>query len=540
MSQEKQQRSKRSTQGKPPVRFDAYITEMSLQHSPPNTPTNTTSGARLQTEVSTPASQPSTAKPTTSAAGETAKQKQTEKLTTMDTTEMRKEMLKMQKQIQLQMQQQMQMQTLLQNQMLQLKEEMVKTLASQQPKTSVQNPQPQTSQQQILDQPLEPPLTSRQPMSQPTQHITTPPTLEIPPPLPNMPQSIIRQPGPTHVTQGMSVQYMQAQGQPNNSINTANTNYNNMPQKKIYPLPIFSGLPEEWPTFSESFYSTTKEFMYSDLHNIMRLRDALRGNARETVEPLLGSSANVEAIMINLKEMFGRPEQLIKSQIMKVRKIPPLAKDDLNALINFATKTSNMATFLKNAEGEHHLHNPSLLSELVAKLPINRQMEWGEKCLSLNESPSILHFSAWLQTLRRVANIVHDTLPYAPYVSTNRQQPTKPSRQIACVAVNNCSVCDGVCTSITKCKQFADMQTDEKWNKIKELKLCFCCLRKGHQLNQCRNRVCCGKNNCKMFHNVLLHYDVDADEENENDSGRVEPQPKQRNCHAMMERMLQC
>ncbi|XP_073831109.1 uncharacterized protein [Musca autumnalis] len=535
MSQEKQQRSKRSTQGKPPVRFDAYITEMSLQHSPPNTPTNTTSGARLQTDVSTPASQPSTAKPTTSAAAETAKQKQTEKSATMDTAEMRKEMLKMQKQIQLQMQQQMQqqlqMQTLLQNQMLQLKEEMVKTFASQQPKTSVQNPQPQTSQQQIFDQPLEPPLTSQQPISQPTQHITTPPTLEIPPPLPDMPQSIIRQPEPTHVTQGMSVQYMPAQGQPNNSINTANTNYNNMPQKKIYPLPIFSGLPEEWPTFSESFYSTTNEFMYSDLHNIMRLRDALRGNARETVEPLLGSSANVEAIMLNLKEMFGRPEQLIKSQIMKVRKIPPLAKDDLNALINFATKTSNMATFLKNAEGEHHLHNPSLLSELVAKLPINRQMEWGEKCLSLNESPSILHFSAWLQTLRRVANIVHDTLPYAPYVSTNRQQPTKPSRQIACVAVNNCSVCDGVCTSITECKQFADMQTDEKWNKIKELKLCFCCLRKGHQLNQCRNRVCCGKNNCNKFHNVLLHYDVDADEENENDSGRVQPQ--QRNCHAV-------
>ncbi|XP_073824789.1 uncharacterized protein isoform X1 [Musca autumnalis] len=77
------------------------------------------------------------------------------------------------------------------------------------------------------------------------------------------------------------------------------------------------------------------------------------------------------------------------------------------------------------------------------------------------------------------------------------------------------------------------MQTDEKWNKIKELQLCFCCLRKGHQLNQCRNRVCCGKNNCKKFHNVLLHYDVDADEENENDSGRVQPQPQQRNCHAV-------
>ncbi|XP_073835506.1 uncharacterized protein [Musca autumnalis] len=384
---------------------------------------------------------------------------------------------------------------------------------------------------------MEPPLTSRQPMSQPTQQITTPPTQEIPPPLPNMPQSIIRQPGPTQVTQGMSVQYMPAQGQPNGSINTANTNYSNMPQKKIYPLPIFSGLPEEWPTFSESFYSTTNEFMYTDLHNIMRLRDALKGKARETVEPLLGSSANVEDIMSSLKETFGRPEQLIKSQIQKVRKIPPLVKDDLNALVNFAIKASNMATFLKNAGGEHHLNNPSLLSELVSKLPINRQMEWVEKCLYLNKSPSILDFSKWLETLRRVANIVHDTLPYAPHVSTNRRQPTHPSRNIACVAVNNCSVCDGVCTSIIKCKQFTNMRTDEKWKKIKELKLCFCCLRKGHQLNQCRNKVRCSKTNCQKFHNVLLHYEIGPNEENENAGGTVQQQPEQRNCHVMTGQM---
>ncbi|XP_073838393.1 uncharacterized protein isoform X2 [Musca autumnalis] len=215
-------------------------------------------------------------------------------------------------------------------------------------------------------------------------------------------------------------------------------------------------LPEEWPTFSESFYSTTNEFMYSDLHNIMRLRDTLKGKARETVEPLLGSSANMEDIMSNLKDTFGRPEQLIKTQIQKVRKIPPLAKDDLNALVNFAIKASNMATFLKNAGGEHHVHNPSLLSELVAKLPINRQMEWGEKCISLNETPSILGFS---------------------------------------------------------------------------------CLKKDHQLNQCRNKVRCSKNNCQKFHNVLLHYEIGPNEENENAGGTVQQQPEQRNCHVMTGQM---
>ncbi|XP_075162885.1 uncharacterized protein LOC142235518 [Haematobia irritans] len=181
--------------------------------------------------------------------------------------------------------------------------------------------------------------------------------------------------------------------------------------------------------------------------------------------------------------------------------------------------------------GEHHLYNPSLLSELVAKLPMNRQMEWGEKCLSLKESPSILDFSQWLETLRRVANIVHDTLPYAPNVSTNRRQTTNPSRKFACVAVKNCVVCEGVCTSVGKCKQFIQMSTDEKWEKIKNLKVCFCCLKKGHQLRDCRNKIACGKDDCQKFHHVLLHNEVATEVGN---SSAV-PQPEQRICHAVGE-----
>ena len=68
-------------------------------------------------------------------------------------------------------------------------------------------------------------------------------------------------------------------------------------QKKIYPLPIFEGAPEDWSTFYEAFESTTHEFEYSNLHNIMRLREALKGKAKETVGALLSSSANVSSII---------------------------------------------------------------------------------------------------------------------------------------------------------------------------------------------------------------------------------------------------
>ena len=321
--------------------------------------------------------------------------------------------------------------------------------------------------------------------------------------------------------------------------------------KKIYPLPTFTGTPEEWQTFYESFTTTTQEFDYSKLHNIMRLRDALKGNARNTVESLLGSSENVSAILDILKQTYGRPEQLIKSQIEKVRSIPAVREGNLEALVEFANKVANMTTYLKNAQGIHHLTNPMLLCELVSKLPVARQMQWAEKCMQLERPATIVDFSDWLATIRRLANIVSDSLPstskqestYQP----NRRQQLPTSRKFAgVVAANNCSICQKDCVSIPECKTFLSLTTDERWNKVKSLKFCFSCLKFGHQVQKCffKNRLC-GTNGCQNSHHKLLHRNrpeisqVETSSKNNNRSSEAkssdgnETDINARNCHAL-------
>ncbi|XP_073829654.1 uncharacterized protein [Musca autumnalis] len=131
---------------------------------------------------------------------------------------------------------------------------------------------------------------------------------------------------------------------------------------KIYPLPKFGGLPEEWSTFVEDFRQTTAEFAYTPLQNIIRIREALYGDARETVESLLSSSKNVEMIIFTLSQTFGRSEQLIRSQIDKVSAISYVPEGKLDLLVKFSTKVTNMVRFLQTADGKHHLSNPTLLS----------------------------------------------------------------------------------------------------------------------------------------------------------------------------------
>lgn len=109
---------------------------------------------------------------------------------------------------------------------------------------------------------------------------------------------------------------------------------------KMYPLPKFSGLAEEWLTFIEDFRQTTAEFEYSSLQNIILIREAA---PKKTVESLLSSWKNVEVIIETLKITYGRPEQ------------PADKKSNLKAglLVKFSTKVTNMVRFLQTANVTH-------------------------------------------------------------------------------------------------------------------------------------------------------------------------------------------
>ena len=323
------------------------------------------------------------------------------------------------------------------------------------------------------------------------------------------------------------------------------------PHKKIYPLPIFTGAPEEWPSFYESFTSTTQEFEYSNLHNIMRLRDALKGKARDTVESLLSSSDNIFAILDILQQTFGRPEQLIKSQIEKVRSLPAVMEGNLDSLVNYANKITNMSTFVKNVNGVHHLANPMLLSELVSKLPVARQMQWAEKCILLERTATILDFSTWLSTLRRLANMVNDSLPSSSSGQSNQpprnrqhtQNHPPTTRKFAGVSVAppKCPICQKDCTAVHECKLFLSLPVDERWKRVKSLKHCFSCLKGGHQVQQCffKSKLC-GTNGCTRVHHKLLHATNSLSQHSQTSNTfhtttteNAIAQPGARNCHAM-------
>lgn len=84
-------------------------------------------------------------------------------------------------------------------------------------------------------------------------------------------------------------------------------------------LPTFKGDFCDWPIFNSAFISTTSRCGFDNYENLSRLREALKGEARESVEALLTHEDNVPEIISTLKMLYGRKDHIIFSLIKKVK-----------------------------------------------------------------------------------------------------------------------------------------------------------------------------------------------------------------------------
>ena len=272
--------------------------------------------------------------------------------------------------------------------------------------------------------------------------------------------------------------------------------------RKIYDLPDFSGAAEDWPMFSTAFNHSTAAYQYNNFENCLRLQKALKGEARESVKSLLIHPDNVSMVMEQLCFQYGRPEMLIRCQLQQVKEILPIGENAIDKLVPFAVKVQNLAAFLEAANGQQHLANPTLMEDLVGKMPMSKRMEWARHASTIKPYPTILDFSNWLKGVADLVRIVQGT-------SLIRQN-NEPKRRVFLHAVDGqskqqeCPMCQD-CHKIFECKKFNSLSVPNRWNEVKKLRLCFSCLDIGHSSRTCRRRKQCPVDGCPRKHNKLLH-----------------------------------
>ncbi|XP_055543524.1 uncharacterized protein LOC129729067 [Wyeomyia smithii] len=349
----------------------------------------------------------------------------------------------------------------------------------------------------------------------PVNHVSSPPTNSINPqyiPLANR-KGTQQQECPGHA---VSDQHVLAP----NQQQVVSVNHGPTPQQLSArqslgrDLPCFSGNPPEWPIFISNYENTTAACGYTNGENMLRLQRCLKGQAMETVRSRLVLPQAVPHIIETLRMRYGRPELLINAMLRDVRAMPILRSEKLEGLIEYGLAVQGLCDHIIAANEQAHLTNPTLLQELVGKLPENQKLMWaGFKRNVPNADLSA--FCEYMAGIVRDASTVVVSEPEERKVMNkerrakayvNSHTPVGDATSLPSKEVKSfrCLFCDRPGHRMRECAAFQNLSVEDRWRKVRSLGLCQNCLF-GHGRRSCRSSSRCGIEGCQYRHHSLLH-----------------------------------
>ncbi|XP_058826961.1 uncharacterized protein LOC131686947 [Topomyia yanbarensis] len=273
-------------------------------------------------------------------------------------------------------------------------------------------------------------------------------------------------------------------------------------------LPPFSGNPTDWPVFISSFMTTTLACGYSSAENLTRLQRCLKGAAYEAVQSRLVLPECVPHVLEDLHFLFGRPELLIDALLEKVRSVAAPKSEKLESLIDFGMVVRTLCDHLEAAGQREHLSNPSLLTELIGKLPAHVKMEWGahlKNCREVNLKTFASFMSSVMTSVGRVTMTKVNKPPEKTNQRTRGSINTHAANPVAAVVPDRlCYSCRKPGHRIQDCGMFKALPMEERWRYVNTNGLCRNCLN-AHGKRSCRSKGSCGIQGCEYRHHPLLH-----------------------------------
>ncbi|XP_036345247.1 uncharacterized protein LOC118754479 [Rhagoletis pomonella] len=167
-----------------------------------------------------------------------------------------------------------------------------------------------------------------------------------------------------------------------------------------------------------------------------------------------------------------------------------------------------------------YLNDPMLINELLNKLPGDMKLDWGRHRMA-TVRVDIVTFDDWLFGLASCASQVTALNPTASTtgeekagrkstkervfvhdeISKERASTKSPKEKTQTPPA--CHQCEKD-HNLSDCPDFKAKSRNERWQLIKEKKLCIRCFR-THMVRRCASKQACGVDGCRMAHNALLH-----------------------------------
>ncbi|XP_055585502.1 uncharacterized protein LOC129738342 [Uranotaenia lowii] len=274
-------------------------------------------------------------------------------------------------------------------------------------------------------------------------------------------------------------------------------------------LPPFSGKPEEWPLFLSSYTSSTEACGYNNIENLVRLQESLTGPALENVRGLLLYPKSVPKVIKKLRKLYGRPEILLQHYIDKVRKLESPKAEKLTTYIPFGNAVEQLCSHLEASGLYAHLINPTLIQDLVNKLPAINKREW----VRYKRRKSTVNLRTFAKFISKIVSEICETNVDVESVLDSQKPRTKErvvfthsvEERQTLTAQKPCKACGRTDHRLRFCDEFKKMSEEQRFDLAEKWKLCHICLNEHGRL-PCRfHRIKCDVAGCRDRHHTLLH-----------------------------------
>ncbi|XP_038158088.1 uncharacterized protein LOC119794558 [Cyprinodon tularosa] len=296
------------------------------------------------------------------------------------------------------------------------------------------------------------------------------------------------------------------------------------------PIPtptVFSGDPIHYIEWRASFQSLIDRKNISSADKLYYLKKYISGAAQKCLEGTFYRS-DEEAYRDawnKLDQRYGQPFLIQRAFRDKLSKWPKIQPKDAEGLRTFSDFLNACLQAMPHVRSLEILNDGEENQKLMLKIPDWLSARWNRQVTKIlmdgREFPSFKEFANFLSLEAEIAcNPV--TSLHALY-SSNKKKGAKElkgnkanvlSTQVATndnSSVSNvkskhpCMWCKNDKHQLHKCPDFIEQSLNDKRKYVKEKRLCYGCLKPGHNAKECRYRLTCDV--CKGRHPTCLHDD---------------------------------
>ena len=290
----------------------------------------------------------------------------------------------------------------------------------------------------------------------------------------------------------------------------------------------FAGEYVRYHEFIRTFDSLIASKLISASDKLQYLRQYTSGRPQEIVRSCLHLDPveGYERARKALDKKYGNTQHLTSAYIERILNWPDINKDNIDAMEEYSIELGACMNAMSGVVGGiYMLESPKNMQAIVRKLPFFLQDRWRRIADSIENAGEHVSFGRFVEFLEVEVRIATNPVFGRKSIDKNKKGSSNQVKAADSVQVRSnvvkgtlsCWHCKGS-HILDECTELKDKNREEIIRILRELKLCFACLRRNHRANECRNKKTC--NECSGSHPTLLHFRVDnkTKDQDNNDS----------------------